>query len=223
MAPLGSHGATCRNPAGRNANGTVPPDTALPANTSTSAASPVPGRPVTAWQPVTNATNVSAPRNPTPSRAQGDAGQGAEDGVQDQDAGGGRPAARTRRRRLSRHQTRSRRPRKYRPMLASTEGMSRPSSNTNTDRPARSPAGSGATSREAGLAVERGRGGRERLRDRLLLAQSRRARRHDRHGTGRASDRAAGRRLREDSCRSRRARTVRPRRRSRLAPHARAR
>ena len=32
-------------------------------------------------------------------------------------------------------------------MLASTEGMSRPSSNTNTDRPARSPAGSGATFR----------------------------------------------------------------------------
>jgi len=32
-------------------------------------------------------------------------------------------------------------------MLASTLGMSRPSSNTNTDRPARSPGGSGATSK----------------------------------------------------------------------------
>jgi hypothetical protein len=66
MAPLGSPGATWRKPAGRNANGTVPADTAFPMKTKASAARPVPGSPGTAWHAVTNATNVSEPRKPTP-------------------------------------------------------------------------------------------------------------------------------------------------------------
>ena len=146
MAPLGSHGATCRNPSGRNANGTVPSDTALPTNTRTRAARPVPGSPVTTWQAVTNATNVSAPRNPTPIKAPAAPVRApktaSSTSTLPQAASSAKATAA-----VKRHHTRSRRPRKNRPMLASTLGISRPSSNTNTDRPARSPAGSGATSR----------------------------------------------------------------------------
>jgi hypothetical protein len=66
MAPSGSHGAGWRKPLGGNANGTVPPDTAFPTKTKASAARPVPGSPVTAWQAITKATNVNEPRKPTP-------------------------------------------------------------------------------------------------------------------------------------------------------------
>lgn len=55
-------------PSGRTANGTVPPYTAFPMKTKAIAARPVPGSPVTAWQAVTNAMNVSEPRNPMPPR-----------------------------------------------------------------------------------------------------------------------------------------------------------
>ena len=74
-------------------------------------------------------------------------------------------------------------------MLASTLGISRPSSNTNTDRPTRSPAGSGATSRGRAWRCDAVAAAGEGRRDGLLLAGSGRARRHDRDRAGRAATR----------------------------------
>jgi hypothetical protein len=122
---LGSQGATWRKPSDRNASGTVPPDAAFPIKTKASAARPVPGSPVTAWQAVTKATNVSEPRKPTPISA----ALAPVRAPKIVSSASTLPHAASRAKRtaaVTRHHSRNRRPSRNRPMLAITLGTSRP-------------------------------------------------------------------------------------------------
>ena len=84
-------------------------------------------------------------------------------------------------------------------MLASTEGMSRPSSNTNTDRPARSPAGSGATSRSRAGRCSAAAAAVSAAVTACCWAGPAAAAVTIVTGPARAGDQAAGRRLRQDT------------------------